>query len=371
MDSTRSARALVLSVLALSWMELPSLPQSAPASGRPVRIPVVRDVPADHPTIQQAILAARDRDVVRVRRGTYHEHLDFLGKAIEVVGHEGPASTIVAPISPGAVVRFHSGEGPASRLIGFTLRDGTGSPDDSAAGVSAVDPHTGIASRPTLSDCVIENNVVGWFSGGSGPGGVSGEALLERCVLRANRAQVGSQAGGAAGRLTLIGCVIEENEGCLAGGLLLEPGSYVLDCVLRANRAGGCYSRFEPLAAGGGAIRTSGPGVVVEGSLLFDNVVTESPEPGGLGGCYFTSHGGALSGEALLARCTLVGNRWEACGTIGGIEGSPSLRDCILYANDDPPGYYTAQMDVRYSDVEGGAAGAGSFDLFPVLVDPG
>jgi hypothetical protein len=363
-------------LLALAGGAPPSLAQTLLAPGRQARVPAVRRVPLDHPTIQAAIQAARDGDVVLVSPGTHAEHLDFLGKAIEVVGFEGAARTILAPTTDGAVVRFHRGEGRDSRLIGFTLRNGTSDPESTAGGVSGVDPNTGVASRPTISDCVIERNFASQDYGGFGPAGLSGDALLERCILRQNHSHTPTTAGGAQGRLTLVQCVVEENEGCSAGGLILEAGARVVDCVIRANRAGSCYTREGPLSAFGGGIQVRGPGVVVEGSLLVDNVVVEGPEAGGFGECIGESRGGALFvdallGEARLARCTIVGNRWETCAEIGGIAGSPALVDCILYSNQDPSAHYADASGFRYSDVQGGAAGPGSFDLFPELVDPG
>src|SRR5262245_14195357 len=362
---------LVFVAIALAGMESVSraqatVPPSRTSSSRGLRIPRVREVPADYRTIQGAIRASQDGDVVRVQRGTYEEHIDFLGKAIEVVGNDGAGGTILAPLTDGAVVRFHSGEGPDSLLAGFTIRGGTADPGSSAGGVSAVDPGTGLASRPTLADCVIEDGRRNPFSIGAAPGGLRGDALLERCILRGNLSSFQPAAGGAQGRLTLVQCVIEDDEGSGAGGLWLEPGSHVLDCVLRGNRA----STGAAFTAGGG-IRIGGPGVVVEGSVLLDNVVHEDSDGGGFGECVGGSRGGALYGEALLERCTIAGNRWESCASIGGVEGSPTLRDCIVYGNADPLGFYAAWTSMRYTDVQGGAAGAGSFDRFPVLVDPG
>src|SRR5262245_28419989 len=124
MDRRKNPALLVLLVshalpaLVLGGMELPSLAQTVTPPGRRKQVPVVREVPADYRTIQEAIDASFDGDVVRVQMGTYAEHLDFLGKAIEVVGFDGAGRTILAPQTPGAVVRFHSGEGPDSRLIG-------------------------------------------------------------------------------------------------------------------------------------------------------------------------------------------------------------------------------------------------------------
>ena len=73
-------------------------------------------------SIQAAIDAAVDGDVVTVEAGTFTEDIDFAGKAISVVGR-GPASVILGT-GHGPVVRFVSGETTASILDSFTITGG-------------------------------------------------------------------------------------------------------------------------------------------------------------------------------------------------------------------------------------------------------
>lgn len=76
-------------------------------------------VPADYATIQEAINAAHNGDLVLVAPGTYQGErvIYFQAKAITVKSETGPAGTI---ITEGAVT-FENGEGPASILDGFTI----------------------------------------------------------------------------------------------------------------------------------------------------------------------------------------------------------------------------------------------------------
>lgn len=96
------------------------------------------NVPADQPTIQAGIDAAKDGDIVLVAEDTYYENINFKGKAITVAGHffvDGHTShtsnTIIDGSQPshpdsGSVVYFVSGEDTTSVLSGFTITNGTG-----------------------------------------------------------------------------------------------------------------------------------------------------------------------------------------------------------------------------------------------------
>jgi len=85
-------------------------------------------VPAEYPSIQSAMRAAADGDVVIVSAGIYEEQIDFLGKAITVQSVASDDAGIVAatviewmvPDEP--AVRFCSGETRGSILRGMTVR---------------------------------------------------------------------------------------------------------------------------------------------------------------------------------------------------------------------------------------------------------
>jgi serine protease len=88
-------------------------------------------VPADQPTIQQAIDAASPGDTVLVSPGTYFEHINYEGKAITVRSEQGAAQTIIDGDNTGfPVVTFENGETTISRLSGFTIQHG--GPSDGA-----------------------------------------------------------------------------------------------------------------------------------------------------------------------------------------------------------------------------------------------
>ncbi len=82
------------------------------------------NVPADQPTIQNAIDAAMDGDLVLVAPGTYVENIDFIDKAITVMSEEGAEVTIIDGNQAGSVVTFANGDTGTALLQGFTIRSG-------------------------------------------------------------------------------------------------------------------------------------------------------------------------------------------------------------------------------------------------------
>ena len=95
-------------------------------------------VPADQPTIQAGINAATTGDTVLVAEDTYHENINFWGKAITVASNfimDGDTNHINNTIINGnqpnnpdfaSVVSFTTGEDTTSIISGFTITGGTG-----------------------------------------------------------------------------------------------------------------------------------------------------------------------------------------------------------------------------------------------------
>jgi len=102
-------------------------------------IPVTAEtrlVPSSYATIQEAINACHNGDVVIVEPGTYLENINFLGKNILVtsIDPDNPdivATTIIDGHNQGNVVVFENGESTEAVLTGFTLTGGSATKDES------------------------------------------------------------------------------------------------------------------------------------------------------------------------------------------------------------------------------------------------
>jgi hypothetical protein len=134
-------------------------------------------VPADQPTIQQAIDVANSGDLILVSPGTFFENIDYHGKAIAIRSVSGPARTIIDGSNAGPVVTFQTGEGIQSRLTGFTIQHGSAS---FGAGVTL-----SFASA-TITRNVFRNNAQGAGGFGAAIGGNGSSPVIERNTFHGN-----------------------------------------------------------------------------------------------------------------------------------------------------------------------------------------
>jgi len=119
-------------------------------------------VPGDHPTIQEAIDAAVDGDVVVLYDGTYtgddNKNLVFNGKAITVRSKDGADGCIIDCEGDGRGFIFINNEPPEATVMEITIINGM-SPV-SGAGILVN------LGSPTITGCVIEGCDSGVYGGG-------------------------------------------------------------------------------------------------------------------------------------------------------------------------------------------------------------
>ncbi|MDQ4097851.1 MAG: right-handed parallel beta-helix repeat-containing protein, partial [Actinomycetota bacterium] len=188
--------------------------------------------------IQAAIDAAAPGDVVLVSPGTYHERIEFGGKAIEVrSATDTPSNTILDGDGAGPVVTFDGGEGRASVLRGFQIREGLGS---FGGGIRIVN------SSPTVRNNHVTGNQA--VNGGAGLGIQDGSPLIVDNNIQDNGPSAAT-TDGAGGRIAVDGGSAEivanwlfDNEWLAGGGVALSwTGTQLRDNRIYFNRATATY----------------------------------------------------------------------------------------------------------------------------------
>ncbi len=267
-------------------------------------------VPADHPTIQACIDAAADGDECVVAPGTYHETINFLGKAITLRSSGGPeVTTIDATGIGGSVVTSASGEGPDTILYGFTITGGTGSYD---------------ASLDT------------WVGGGMGTD--HSNPTVTNCTFTANEAYLGGGMSNDYSNPVITNCAFIDNTASYGGGIFNNYSSPSIT---------GCTFALHTYPARGGGIYnfSSSPSLASctfssnTGSALY-NTANSSPT---VTNCAFTDNfkaieGGAITNESRssprLANCTFSRNWGNQGGAICNFLGcSPVVIGCVFREN--------------------------------------
>jgi len=183
-------------------------------------------VPALYPTIQAAIDAAKNGDVVVVLPGIYHENINFLGKSITVQSTDPSNPDVVdATVIDGqdidrSIVRFTNNETATSVLSGLTIKGG-----------HKYDAHVGGGiyvreASPTIRNNHISNQSA--FFAGGGIYLVESRARIIDNTFTSNKSQSGGAIAvdGYARVPTITGNTFSENTAG-EGGALFVSSTYL------------------------------------------------------------------------------------------------------------------------------------------------
>jgi len=288
-----------------------------------------RLVPDEYATIQAAIDAAVDGDVVIIAPGTYtgdgNRDIDFLGKAITVrsIDPNDPntiAATIINCNGTGADPHrgfcFHSNEDANSVVDGFTITNGHGLKEQFG---SYTLPFGGAiyctGSGPTITNCIITGNKATYGAGIFA--GRNGNPTITNCTI------IGNNRPGIGGGYT-------------GGGIYCwwNSAATITDCTISGNHGAGIYFHG-----------TESPSAEISNCEITDNsCVGISFRAGTINNCTISNNGNAgilcsVSGTAAatISNCIISGNNANFDG--GGIrmsardDGIVTIINCTITGN--------------------------------------
>jgi len=323
-------------------------------------------VPGDYPTIQDAIWAASDGDLVQVGYDVYVENINFLGKAITVKGMElfGMAPVIDGN-QAGSVVTFAGWETEDSVLEGFTIRNGSGN-IKYGRGLTYGGGIDCDVSSPTIKDCTITENFCD--CNGSAIYSTEGSPTIRNCTISGNYMATTVFLSGDFAMVE--NCTITNNDEqyAIGGGIYSAGDSQTIrNCTISGN------------------VRDWGGGIVCRGADLR---ITNCIITGNL------AHVGAglhVFGESVtITNCTISENSasLQPGSVRGGLScesGYVTILNSIFWGNTDSTGGISelavkGYVQVSYSDIRGGEAsvpvhapgtlvwGPGNIDTLPLFL---
>jgi parallel beta-helix repeat protein len=374
---------------------------------------VYPDGSGDFSTIQAAINASQDGDVIELGSGTFsgagNYNLNFGGRSITVRSQAGDPEVCIVDCegtNGRRGFRFISGESTASVLESVTVRRGYLVEDRGERGDRTQQRGAGvycINSSPTLRNCVISENTVGsYYDGGLGGGmycGGSSAPVIEDCIFRSNHAITeGPDAMGAGFACSastspiVAGCLFHGNVawGPGSGGYCASGTAVFSECTFRDNVV--CDAASPSITSctflGSGTLILFNDSSPTVEDCLFDGTqmgaYCEGGTPTFIRCVYLDNESGLWcihSSQPLIVNCTLSSNGIGIRATYGS---SFTLDNTIIAFSDgvsvecDETGSATLSCCDLYGNVGGDWTGcvadqygtSGNFSDDPLFCDP-
>lgn len=198
---------------------------------------------SNYGSIQQAINAAKDSDVVLVLPGRYYEHIDFNGKNITVTSINPldvntVKATIIDANGTGNTVIFQNHESRDAVLTGFTITGGigTGTQVFWGGGIYCTN------ACPTIIDNIITGNngpmgTNDTYSYGAGICCLYSDALLMRNQIYNNSGYAGAGLMLYGGNTIASENIIRNNTGGYGAGCIIFVSGSLINNTITGNRA--------------------------------------------------------------------------------------------------------------------------------------
>ena len=357
-------------------------------------------VPADYPSIQEAIDAAtlRDLDVIEIAAGTYllSSPINTLGKSVIIrgeVGRDGRPATIIDGQSTQRVFECTSGEGPTTMLEHLTIRNGA----STFGGGLLLD-----SSSPTITNCLFIGNSADVDGGGvfafnsqasfinctfqenqaslagGGVASLESDLILTHSIFISNSAPDGGGVHVNNASITMSNCDFELNEAILGGALSMLGGqTAIIGCTFNQNSAEDSGSAIDSISQaeiascsfwgndcdGLGTVRLGMQESLVDSPFSFNQAAAgggiHSTGMAEISGCMLVENmaelgGGAASAmdSATYSNCLFTMNQSEYGGAVHAFESMMLMDDCTLESNlaDHGGGLFEFGSSITFRD---------------------
>lgn len=172
-------------------------------------------VPQEYSTIQSAINAAHNGDMILVGSGEYTE-LITITRDIQLIG-AGPLVTILNAQIQGSAITVDAFDAASIRIEGFTIKNGAAYANpilETYGGAIRV-----FDSTVTVDNCWLIDSVA---MAGGGLSVINSIVYLNNCIIENNTAGDGGLGGGIYSEnsnINLYGCIVQNNSAYQGGGI--------------------------------------------------------------------------------------------------------------------------------------------------------
>ncbi|MBN1436678.1 MAG: PQQ-binding-like beta-propeller repeat protein [Sedimentisphaerales bacterium] len=287
-------------------------------------------VPYIYPTIQSALEAASEGDVIVVAPGTYYENIHFEGEDV-ILTSTNPfdpcivAQTVIDGGRNDSVVTFEGSETLDCVVTGLTITNGDTEYDTGGGGINLG------SADAEISYCVISNNRSEMRGGGIRA--ENSAATISHCTIEYNR---GLDEGGGGiyaigGSIQVEHCRIVANwtDRARGGGVYFEQtvGASVRYCILEQNG----WSEWGHETDYGGAVFLAN----VTDCVLKHNVISDNrADEGGAISVHDEENPGAPVSTVLIQNCTIVRNFSDWAAVSGWLaESQITIQNSIISEN--------------------------------------
>ena len=310
-------------------------------------------VPADYPTIQDAVDASVNGDVIQIAGGTWYENIDIISKGIVLQGSQVKGQPTVID---GSAMTQGPTQGSTIRCVknasGLAFYDlmitgGTGTPGLGTH--SSPNPNSLLGggvycedASPEFSRCAIFHNTA--FDG-AGVFCRIGSPRFMACTFKSNYSANAVKSGGGAINCSecevyIARCRFDNNRGDAGGALrLIDSRNVIEHCTFESNkgRIGGAVGIF---------CWNTSPLSIIHGCHFTSNQANLPSYPQIPSSCSFGGAVHQFGGELDLVSCHFISNECEQLG--GALSQSTvrlNVRHCEFHEN--------------HSDINGGAISCG------------